>query len=130
MRRGSSATLPWVERATVRKFYPSTLAIEITERKPFALWQHDGEVLVMDRNGVGIVPLDDLRFAKLPFMVGGGANETAKPFLADLLTQPDIAGQMHDAVLVGEPPLGSAPRQRRDGQAAGEGGRRGACRSS
>jgi cell division protein FtsQ len=92
--------LPWVERATVRKFYPSTLAIEITERKAFALWQHDGEVLVMDRNGVGIVPLDDSRFAKLPFMVGGGANETAKPFLADLLTQPEIAGQMHDAVLV------------------------------
>jgi cell division protein FtsQ len=93
-------TLPWVEHVTVRKFYPSTLAIEIAERKPFALWQHDGEVLVMDKNGVGIVPLDDSRFAKLPFMVGGGANETAKPFLADLLTQPDIASQMHDAVLV------------------------------
>jgi cell division protein FtsQ len=92
--------LPWVEHATVRKFYPSTLAIEITERQPFALWQHDGEVLVMDKNGVGIVPLDDGRFAKLPFMVGSGANDTAKPFLADLLTQPEIAGQMHDAVLV------------------------------
>jgi cell division protein FtsQ len=92
--------LPWVEHVTVRKFYPSTLAIEIAERKPFALWQHEGEVLVMDRNGVGIVPLDEGRFAKLPFMVGGGANETAKPFLADLLTQPDIASQMHDAVLV------------------------------
>jgi cell division protein FtsQ len=92
--------LPWVERAVVRKFYPSTLAIEITERMPFALWQHGGEVLVMDKNGVGIVPLDESRFAKLPFMVGSGANDTAKPFLADLLSQPQIAGQMHDAVLV------------------------------
>ena len=92
--------LPWVERVTVRKFYPGTLAIEITERKPFALWQRNGEVLVMDKHGVGIVPLDESRFAKLPFMVGGGTNETAQPFLADLLTQPDIAAEMHDAVLV------------------------------
>lgn len=94
------STLPWVERVTVRKFYPSTLAIEITERKPYALWQRDGEVLIIDRSGAPIVPLEDSRFAKLPFMVGGGANETAQPFLADLLTQPGIAAQMHDAVLV------------------------------
>ncbi len=94
------AGLPWVEHVTVRKFYPSTLAIEITERKPFALWQRDGEVLVMDRAGVPIVPLDDSRFASLPFIVGGGANETAQPFLADLMTQPAIAAEMHDAVLV------------------------------
>jgi cell division protein FtsQ len=94
------AELPWIERVTVRKFYPGTLAIEITERKPFALWQRDGEVLVIDRSGTGIVPLDDSRFAKLPFMVGGGANETAQPFVADLLTQPEIAAEMHDAVLV------------------------------
>ena len=85
---------------TVRKFYPGTLAIEITERTPYALWQRDGEVLVMDRNGVPIMPLDKSRFAALPFMVGGGANETAQPFLAELMTQPGIAARMHDAVLV------------------------------
>jgi cell division protein FtsQ len=96
------ATLPWVEHVTVRKFYPSTLAIEIREREPFALWQRDGEVMVMDRNGVGIVPLDDSRFAKLPFIVGGSANETAQPFLAELTTQPAMAAQMHDAVLVAD----------------------------
>jgi cell division protein FtsQ len=96
------AALPWVEHVTVRKFYPSTLAIEIREREPYALWQRDGEVMVMDRNGVGIVPLDDSRFAKLPFIVGGGANETAQPFLAELTTQPAIAAQMHDAVLVAD----------------------------
>lgn len=96
------ASLPWVEYVTVRKFYPGTLAIEIREREPYALWQHNGEVMVMDRNGVGIVPLDDARFAKLPFIVGGGANETAQPFLAELTTQPAIAAKMHDAVLVAD----------------------------
>lgn len=94
------AELPWVSDAVVRKFYPSTLSVEITERKPFALWQRDGEVYVIDKTGTEIVSLDDSRFAKLPFMVGGGANSTAPVFLADLFTQPDIATEMRAAVLV------------------------------
>ena len=92
--------LPWIERVSVRKFYPATLSIEMMERKPFALWQRGGDVFVIDRSGTEIVPLDESRFAKLPFMVGGGANETADVVLPDLLSQPDIAGQMRAAVLV------------------------------
>ncbi len=93
--------LPWVEHATVRKFYPGTLKVEITERKPFALWQRkDGEVLVIDKTGTGIEPLTESRFARLPFMVGGGANSDAALFLADLLSAPKIAAEMHAAVLV------------------------------
>jgi len=94
------ATLPWVERATVRKFYPGTLRVEITERKPFALWQRDGEVFVIDGGGVEIVPLQESRFGGLPFMVGGGANTTATEILGALGTAPDIAAEMRAAVLV------------------------------
>ncbi len=94
------AELPWVEHAIVRKFYPSTLAVEITERKPFALWQRDGNVNVIDRSGTAIVPLEESRFAKLPLMVGGGANQTAPDLLGDLLAEPTIAEQMRAAVLV------------------------------
>jgi cell division protein FtsQ len=92
--------LPWVEHVSVRKFYPGRLSIEIIERQPFALWQRGGDVFVIDRSGTEIVPLDESRFAKLPFMVGGGANETADSVLPDLLSQPDIASQMRAAVLV------------------------------
>jgi len=92
--------LPWIERVSVRKFYPGTLSIEINERIPFALWQRGGDVFVIDRSGTEIVPLDESRFSKLPFMVGGGANETADIVLPDLLSQPDIANQMRAAVLV------------------------------
>lgn len=94
------AELPWVSDAVVRKFYPGTLAVEITERTPFALWQRNGEVFLIDKTGAEIVPLDESRFTKLPFMVGGGANDTAPAFLADLFTQPDLAMQMRAAVLV------------------------------
>lgn len=93
--------LPWVEKASVRKFYPATLAVEIVERTPYALWQRDGEVLVIDRTGTEIAPLEESRFAKLPFLVGGGANQTAGDLLAELLTEPSIAAQTRAAVLVG-----------------------------
>lgn len=92
--------LPWVSAAIVRKYYPDKLAVHITERQPFALWQRDGEVFVIDRSGVEIELLEDSRFAKLPFMVGGGANATAPQILSDLLTQPEIAAQMRAAVFV------------------------------
>lgn len=95
-------TLPWVAHAVVRKFYPGTLQVELTERTPFALWQRDGEVFVIDRSGTEIEELDESRFAKLPFIVGGGANANAPDFLATLFTQPGIAEQMRAAVLVSE----------------------------
>jgi cell division protein FtsQ len=94
------AELPWIEHAVVRKFYPGTLAVEITERQPFALWQENGKVTVIDRSGTSIVPLDEQRFAKLPLMVGGGANHTAPVLLGDLLTAPSIVAQLRAAVLV------------------------------
>jgi cell division protein FtsQ len=94
------AELPWVARATVRKFYPSTLSVEIEERKPYALWQRKGEVYVIDKTGKEIVTLGDSRFGKLPFVVGEGANEAAEGLLGELAAQPDIAGRTRAAVLV------------------------------
>jgi len=94
------AALPWVESAIVRKFYPGTLSVAIVERTPYALWQRDGEVFVIDAAGTEIAPLEEARFAKLPFLVGGGANQTAGGLLAEVLTEPAIAAQMRAAVLV------------------------------
>jgi cell division protein FtsQ len=84
----------------VRKFYPSTLSVEIEERKPFALWQRNGEVTVIDRSGTEIVKLEDSRFGKLPLVVGNGANEAAASLLAELAEEPAIAGRMRAAVMV------------------------------
>jgi len=94
------ATLPWVARATVRKFYPSTLSVKVEERDPFALWQYDGEVFVIDRAGTKIVALEEARFAELPFMVGEGANERAGEFLSVVGSEPALAARIRAAVLV------------------------------
>lgn len=92
--------LPWVQRASVRKFYPSTLAVEIEERRPFALWQRNGEVFLVDRGGTEIVPLEEGRFAALPFMVGEGANDRVADFVATIQAEPEMAKRMRAAVLV------------------------------
>jgi cell division protein FtsQ len=92
--------LPWVARAAVRKYYPSTLAVTIEERRPFALWQRNGSVMVTDRDGTPIVPLAERRFAGLPFTVGSGANAEAAELIAAVAAQPAIAERMRAAVFV------------------------------
>jgi cell division protein FtsQ len=94
--------LPWVAEATVRKFYPNTVTIDVQERKPFALWQSEGEIFVIDGEGNKIVALDDRRFSEMPFVVGAGANEKAGAFLTEVLAQPVIAQRMRAAVYVAE----------------------------
>jgi cell division protein FtsQ len=93
-------TLPWVASASVRKYYPSTLIVEVGERTPFALWQRDGQVRVIDMTGTEIVPLEESRFSKLPFMVGEGANAKAAEFFIEILAEPEIVEQLRAAVLV------------------------------
>ena len=94
------AKLPWVASANLRKFYPDALTVQIQERTPFALWQQDGQVQVIDDTGTEIVPLEDSRFAKLPFMVGQGANEKAAEFFIEILAEPEIVAQLRAAVFV------------------------------
>ena len=98
--RGRVSALPWVARADVRKFYPSTLIVAIEERHPFALWQRNGKVFVIDRGGTEIVPLAEGRFAKLPFIVGEGANERVTDLVATIQAEPAVAARMRAAVLI------------------------------
>ena len=94
------AKLPWIAHASVRKFFPDTLVVDIEERRPFALWQRDGDVYVIDETGIEIVPLEESRHASLPFMVGERANLFAASFVEVLKGQPEIAERMLAAVLV------------------------------
>jgi cell division protein FtsQ len=103
------ATLPWAAKATVRKFYPSTLAVEIEERQAYALWQKRGTVYVIDKSGAEIVELGESRFGKLPFTVGKGANVRAAEFLDTVLREPGDRRPNARRRFRGRPPLGPAP---------------------
>jgi cell division protein FtsQ len=93
---------PWIAEATVLKLYPGRLHIGITERDAFALWQRDGKVEVIAEDGTVVGPYAGQAFAKLPLVVGAGAETRAKDFLALLDKYPSIRSQLQAAVLVAE----------------------------
>jgi cell division protein FtsQ len=92
--------LPWIAGAKIRKFFPNTLSVDVSERTPFALWQRDGQVYVIDKDGREIEPLQDQRYGKLPFTVGDEANHAAADLLAQIDAQPAIAERLQSAVFV------------------------------
>jgi cell division protein FtsQ len=100
--RGKLKANPWIAEATILKLYPSRLHVAITEREAFALWQKDGKVAVISSDGTVVEPYVNARFAKLPLVVGVGAETHAKEFLERLEKYPLVRQQMHAAVLVAE----------------------------
>jgi cell division protein FtsQ len=93
---------PWIADATVQKFYPGQLQIDIVERKAFALWQQDGRLSVIADDGAVLEPYVSRRFVTLPLVVGKGAESKARDFLALLARYPQVRDVTKAAVFVGE----------------------------
>jgi cell division protein FtsQ len=93
---------PWVADATVLKLYPGELQIGIKEREAFALWQKDGRVAVIAEDGTVLEPFVAPGLSKLPLVVGAGAQERAKTFLALIERYPALRDFVRASVLVGE----------------------------
>jgi cell division protein FtsQ len=93
---------PWIAEANVLKLYPSRLHITVTEREAFALWQKDGKVAVIASDGAIVEPYVNQRFARLPLVVGIGAETRAKEIVALIDRYPLVRDQMYAAVLVAE----------------------------
>jgi len=98
--RAAIVALPWVRNATVERRLPDTIVIRLEERRPMALWQHDGRVVVIDREGVALTDRGLGRFSGLPLIVGAGAPDHAPAFLALLDAEPVVAERVLAAVRV------------------------------
>ncbi len=100
--RASVAALPWVETASVRKVYPDTIEVIITERTPFALWQHGSEVSVIEASGNVIAHFVRGRHATLPLVIGQGARERAAGFISRVRQHPELAARVKAYIRVAE----------------------------
>jgi cell division protein FtsQ len=91
----------WIERATVERRLPSTVFVHLVERKPFALWQRNSELVVIDRSGavIGAEPVS--RFAHLPIVVGGEAPLHAPALLDAMATDPLLSNRVQAAIWIG-----------------------------
>ena len=93
--------LGWVREATVERRFPDTLFLRIVEREPLALWQRDGRLVVVDREGVVIGGAAPERFARLPVIVGDDAPHHAARLLTVLASEPSLRARVEAAVRVG-----------------------------
>ena len=90
----------WVDHARIIRLFPDTLVIAVTERPLMAIWQHAGATVVVTNNGAVAGQVDPGKFAKLPLIVGDGANEVAAPFIGLLQTYPRLWSRVEALVRV------------------------------
>jgi cell division protein FtsQ len=80
--RARIMALDWVASAEVMRRYPDSIYVDVTEKRPFALWQSPLGLAVVERAGDVITTQDTDQFASLPKLIGDGAPKAA-PDLVD-----------------------------------------------
>ena len=93
--------LGWVEHARTSRHLPDVVAIHIKERTPFARWQHDGRLVVIDRAGVVITAHQLDRYRSLPLVVGVDAAFEAVALIDILATDPGLQARVAAVVRIG-----------------------------
>ncbi len=94
--------LGWVEQASVSRRMPNGLLIDITERVPFALWQDQGQLWVVDAAGIRLTNDNIDQYGKLPMVVGQGAAQHAADLVTVLQGNPDLFSRVKSAVRVAD----------------------------
>jgi cell division protein FtsQ len=91
----------WVKDARVSRRLPDTLVIDIVERKPAALWQNEGQLALIDSEGVVLdrVPVD--KMPDLPLLIGPGANGQEKQLTSIMSAVPTLKPQLASATWIG-----------------------------
>lgn len=93
--------LPWVKQASVRRVLPDKLVVEIVERRPLALWQHDKKFALIDDEGQVILRDDVGPFSELMVVVGEDAPANATALVRMLASEPELLPRVKAAVRVG-----------------------------
>jgi cell division protein FtsQ len=96
-------TINWVQSASVERRLPATIVVKLTERRPFAVWQHQNRFVLIDRNGEVMTDPDVASFqTQVPLVVGPGAPLAAAALLDALANYPPVMTRLQAAVRVGE----------------------------
>ncbi|NKB20206.1 MAG: FtsQ-type POTRA domain-containing protein [Alphaproteobacteria bacterium] len=94
--------LPWVREAVIKRHWPDTVDIQITEREPMVLLQKKRRLYLMDIDGVTITSRGLGRFHNLLIIVGKGAPKATPTLLAMIASEPALARNVTSATLIGK----------------------------
>lgn len=75
----------WIEDARVSRRLPDTLVVDIVERTPTAVWQHNQKLTLIDAHGIELAPVKIDNMPDLPLVIGPDANVQATA-LTELMT--------------------------------------------
>lgn len=89
-----------IKSAEVERSLPSTLYVRIIEREPVALWQHKGQLSLVDDNGVVMRGIDIAPYKQLPLIVGEGAPTYVRELIGIMSVEPELAKRFTSATRV------------------------------
>jgi cell division protein FtsQ len=76
--RGDLMTYGWIKDARVSRRLPDTLVVDIVERTPAAIWQHNNRLSLIDEKGVVLEPVSVATMPDLPLVIGPNANRRSQ----------------------------------------------------
>ena len=87
----------WIADAHVSRRLPDTLLIDIVERDPAAVWQHEGQLTLIDKEGVLLAPIDAGDLPDLPLVIGPGADRQEAAYQRLLAAAPALKPRVRAA---------------------------------
>lgn len=91
----------WIADAQVSRRLPDTLLVNIVERQPAAIWQDNGQLSLIDAEGVLLAPVDPADMPDLPLRIGPGADRQERGYQALLVAAPSLKPRVRAAAWVG-----------------------------
>ena len=94
--------LPEVRDVSIRRDLPQDLHIILEEREPAAIWQAEGELHVVDQDGIVLENEKPEQYPGLILIVGKDAPEHFVALRAMLMQHPSVQLEVRAAIRVGE----------------------------
>ena len=71
----------WINTVSVERRFPNTIYITVKEKKPVAIWQLNGTLSIIDKNGDVLSKNQLKKFSHLKILVGKNANKKVLDFM-------------------------------------------------
>ena len=91
----------WIRDARVSRRLPDTLVVDIVERRPAAIWQHNQQLALIDMDGVVLEPVRLDAMPDLPLIIGPSANQQAGALARLVEAAPQLKPAMAGATWIG-----------------------------